>query len=183
MLKYEKDFDGNFQPIDRQVNRASCGPACVRMIIKIVNGIDVGEGYIQALIGNSEGFVSTLGMGGVVGSARSFANRGTWNVGEGLDGARPVIRHRYTANVRDLANSSKRKPAIGVIRWQNGGLHYVVVNGPLTTGGRYLVLDPYCGVQYVHIKNGVPGWYHPVDAATNQSYGQAKFIDHCWLVT
>ena len=182
MLKYEKDFDGNFHAVDRQVNRNSCGPACVRMVIKIVNGIDVGEHYIQALIGQSEGYRSTLGIGGVVATARNFDQSGTWNVGHGLEAARPSIKYRYTANKLELEKSTRQKPAIGVIRWSNGALHYVVVNGPLATGGRYLVLDPYCGVQYVHIKESVPGWYNPINATNNQSYGQAKFVDHCWLV-
>ncbi len=182
MLKYEKDFDGKFHAVVRQNDKKSCGPACVRMIIKIVNKQDVGEGYIQALIGRGEGHATSLGAGGIVTSSRSFENVGTWNVGQGLESARPAIKYHYTASKRNLGNSKRQKPAIGVIRWTNGVLHYVVVNGPLSSGGRYLVLDPLCGVQYVHIKNGEPGWYNPTNATNNQSYGQAKFQDHCWQV-
>lgn len=166
---HQMDEDGGHHIIPIQVEENSCGPACVRQVIKLVSNEDHGEDFIRALVEQAEeggAYGGSLGGGGVVSGSGNHnwgaGGGGTWLVPAALTAAK--IENSTNTNPSTLLQSSKKRPAIGVVRWTNGGLHYVVVAGR-SRKGNLIVLDPYYGVQHVPVSGANPGPYNPTDKA------------------
>lgn len=94
-MRTERDIDGDWHYLERQQVADSCGPACVKIVCKLVNNRDLGEQYVRMVIAQYEGHNDgNLGTGGVlVEGARNFLAGGTWNVRAGLDALRPPIQY------------------------------------------------------------------------------------------
>ncbi|HDS9358784.1 TPA: hypothetical protein QH850_001300 [Enterobacter chengduensis] len=177
-MNFGKDITGKWRPIVKQERGYSCGPACVKMISYLVNNIELGEDFTRASIIKAEGNLDTsLGLGGVVvEGARDFNRMGTWNICEGIDALRPLIRYEIYTNgglmglggigkikssARDinvLSRTTIKKPAIINVNWRDGGAHWIVIAGRLNDTN-FLVLDPWYGVQYVRV-NPIGGFFN-----------------------
>jgi hypothetical protein len=184
-MRYEKDVDGKWHYIEYQEQGNSCGPACVKIVARMVNHQDLGEDYCRAQIAASEGHVgASLGTTGVLIESRSFANVGTWSVGEGLGNLRPSICYDKFSTLVDpssvLSQTSTRRPAIAEVRWLRGGAHWVVVAGSLSAS-RYLVIDPYFGIQYVRVSGSTFQNYEVRHTTTRIVLAQATWGSHVIL--
>jgi hypothetical protein len=168
----QKDLDGNWHQVYFQGEESSCGPACIRIIVRMIHGRDLGEDGLKALVELAEegeaGYAGSLGKGGVVEASGAHdwgpAGHGTWLVPEALRCVDPPIKAKHTTLPNTLLTTTRKQPAIAVVSWSNGGKHYVVVAGPLQkVPNAYLVIDPYYGVQKVDVPGGRLGLYKPVD--------------------
>ena len=168
----QKDPDGHWHTISFQTEEASCGPACIRNIVKMVHSKDLGEDGLKALVEMAEegaGYAGSLGQGGVVQASQMHdwgpAGHGTWLVPEALKCVDPPIKTTFTTLANTLLTTTKKQPAIAVVSWSNGGKHYVVVAGPLQkVPNAYLVIDPWYGLQKVDVTGNRIGLYKPVNA-------------------
>ena len=167
----QKDDDGKWHKVYLQTEENSCGPACIRNVASIVHDDDIGEGGLRAVIEAAEEGVSyagSLGKGGVVTDSGVHdwgpGGGGTWLVPEGLKSLRPSISTVHSTLVSALLTTTRKQPAIAVVEWVGGGLHYVIVAGPLAkVRNAYLVIDPWYGVQKVDVVRGALDQYKPVD--------------------
>ena len=167
----QKDADGNWHKVFLQSEENSCGAACIRNVANIVHNDDIGEAGMRAVIEAAEegvGYAGSLGKGGVVAESGAHdwgpGGEGTWLVPEGLNSLRPAISSVHTSLASTLLTTTRKLPAIGVVEWVGGGMHYVIVAGPLQkTKDAYLVIDPWYGVQKVDVVGGQLAQYKPVD--------------------
>lgn len=163
-----KDADGKWFAFPIQSKENSCGPCSVRIVCKLMTNEDMGEDYLRQLVEEAEeggGYQGQLGKGGLVDSDGvhdwSANGGGTWMVPQALKALK--INGVKMSNSSALINTSKEKPAIGVVEWVKGGLHYVVVAGPLKTKKNTLVvLDPWYGLQEVTYVGSVLNQYSPI---------------------
>jgi hypothetical protein len=177
----QRDADGSWHQINVQQKENSCGPCSIRMVIKLVNNEDVGEDYLRELVEMAEegaNYGGNMGDGGVVttGGAHDWSPNGggTWLVPAALKGVRPPINAVHTADQTDLLRTTKKRPAIGVVSWTNGGLHYVVVAGLVDGGKKLLILDPFNGVQHMDVTSGGGlSRYKPKDPNSGQQLAEA----------
>ncbi len=167
----QKDIDGGWHEIPIQTEKNSCGPCCIRLVIKLVQNKDVDEGFLRELVEVAEeggAYGGNLGQGGVLqpGGAHDWSpsGGGTWLVPAALASIRPQIPCTLTTDAQDLLKTTMKKPAIAVVAWTGGGLHYVVAAGPNKNGDRLIILDPFYGTQSAPILPGGLGNYEPVDA-------------------
>jgi len=168
----QKDPDGHWHTITFQTEEASCGPACIRNIVKMIHNRDLGEDGLKALVEMAEegvGYAGSLGQGGVVQGSKVHdwgpSGGGTWLVPEALKNVDPPITATNSNLATMLLTTTKKQPAIAVVSWSNGGKHYVVVAGPLqTVPNAYLVIDPWYGLQKMTVTGKRIGLYKPVDA-------------------
>jgi len=168
----QKDPDGHWHTVFFQTEESSCGPACIRIIVRMLHNRDLGEDGLRALVEMAEegaGYAGSLGQGGVVQSSRCHdwgpTGYGTWLVPEALKCVDPPIRATHSALASTLLTTSRKQPAIAVVSWSNGGKHYVVVAGPLQkVPNAYLVIDPWYGIQQVPVNGRRIGLYKPVNA-------------------
>lgn len=184
-----KSSDGRHHYIIDQTKGSSCGPACVRMVVRQVLDKTVGEEQIRQEIERHEGgTVSTLtseksaftagshdwGHHGAKGSGHGGA--GTWDVGAALKAMKIKCAELPDGNISiNLKRTSYREPGIAVVRWATGGLHWVVVAGKVG-GTDMLVLDPACGLFEVD-----PNVAEPQYADAHGTVG--KFTGRMVLVT
>ena len=167
----QKAANGRWYEIPIQSEENSCGPCCLRLVLKIVLNKDIGEEVLRELVEVAEeggGSGGSLGKGGVLnpGGAHDWGpgGGGTWLIKGALEAA-GVKSVRHYDNADALQTSTDKKPVIGVVAWANGGLHYVVAVGRNRSNDALVVLDPYYGAQSVPIKaNGSPANYKPVDS-------------------
>lgn len=167
-----KDPDGHWHMVYFQTEEASCGPACIRNIVKMIHNQDLGEDGLRALVEMAEegaGYAGSLGQGGVVEGSGVHdwgpSGHGTWLIPEALRCVNPSIKSVHTNLASTLLNTTRKQPAIAVVSWSNGGKHYVVVAGKLQqTPNAYLVIDPYYGLQKMPVTNGRIGLYKPTNA-------------------
>lgn len=120
-----------------------------------------------------------LGKGGVLvpGGAHDWSpgGNGTWMVPAALDAVKPSIKSSCSSDLRLLFNTTKNKPAIGVVQWSTGGLHYVVVIGKNKNGDKLKVLDPFYGVQSVSFVGGHLSNYQPIDKNSQKIISSATW--------
>jgi len=167
-----KDPDGNWHMVYFQTEEASCGPACIRNIVKMVHNQDLGEDGLRGLVEMAEegaAYGGSLGQGGVVQGSGTHdwgpAGHGTWLIPEALRCVNPTIKSVKTSMASTLLTTTRKQPAIAVVSWSNGGKHYVIVAGKLQkTPNAYLVIDPYYGIQTMPVTNGRIGLYKPKNA-------------------
>ncbi|MGE0760229.1 MAG: hypothetical protein AB7O38_24665, partial [Pirellulaceae bacterium] len=152
--------------------------------IKLVNNEDVGEEYLRELVEMVEeggAYGGTLGQGGAMGSGGvhdwSPTGGGTWMVPGALAMVRPPIHATQSADVSQLLKTTKKKPAIGVVSWDAGGLHYVVAAGKSKDGSKLIILDPFYGVQTAPIVSNSLGNYRPVDPNNGAQLGNATWYN------
>ena len=169
-----KDPDNHWHTVFFQTEESSCGPACIRNIVHMLHGRDLGEDGLRALVELAEehgAYAGSLGQGGVV-EASGIHNWGpppdgfgTWHIPEAFKHVDPPINAKQTSLTSTLLTTTRKQPAIAVVSWSNGGKHYVVVAGPLrTVPNRYLVIDPWYGIQTVGVRQGrTLDLYKPVD--------------------
>ena len=182
----QKDEDGHWYEIPVQTKENSCGPCSIRLVLQLVRNEDVAEDYLRELVEVAEeggAYGGTLGQGGVLqtGGAHDWSpsGGGTWLVPAALAGVRPPINCVNSTDAADLLRTTRQKPAIAVVAWTNGGLHYVVAAGPNRAGDKLTILDPFYGVQSVPIVRGALGNYQPVDP--NTGVVQADGTWHGWV--
>jgi len=169
------DPDGRWYTVFFQTEESSCGPACIRNIVHMLHGRDLGEDGLRALVELAEegnaAYAGTLGQGGVV-EASGIHNWGppphgfgTWHIPAAFKHVDPPINTKHTSLTANLLTTTRKQPAIAVVSWSNGGKHYVVVAGPLQkVPNHYLVIDPWYGLQKVEVRGGrTLGLYKPVD--------------------
>lgn len=178
----ETDEDGGWHKIPIQTQENSCGPCAIRIVIQLVNLEDVGEQYLRELVETIEegpNYRGGLGKGGelVPGGAHDWSpnGKGTWMVPAVLDAVKPPIKSIYNTDLRLLFNTTKSKPAIGVVQWSTGDLHYVVVRGKNKNGDKLKILDPFYGVQSVSIVGGHLDNYQPIDKNSQQVIATASW--------
>lgn len=167
-----RDEDGQHFKYVLQEKEYSCGAACTRIVINLVNDADAGEEYLRELVDvaeanrNGVAYTGSLGTGGAlaISGAHDWSptGGGTWLVPNVLKAVRPAISATHGSDVGTLLTTTKKKPAIGVVAWSLGGLHYVVVAGRLN-GGRMRVLDPTYGLQTVGVTGGRLDNYQPLE--------------------
>lgn len=163
------DVDGHHYDLIVQNKENSCGPASIRTVIKLVKNEDVAEDYLRELVEIAEeggAYGGSLGQGGVIltGGAHDWdpSGGGTWLVPAALSAAK--IPCTQGTSVATLLRTTNKKPAIAVVAWTGGGLHYVVVAGKTKqTPSKLVILDPYYGLQYVGFA-AAPETYRPVDS-------------------
>ncbi|HTQ06469.1 MAG TPA: hypothetical protein VMI54_21565 [Polyangiaceae bacterium] len=167
------DVDGGKYTIPIQTEENSCGPCSVRLVLKLVNNEDVGEDALRAAVEFAEeggAYTGTLGQGGVVGASGhhdwSPSGKGTWFVPTVLKGS--GVECKQGTDLDAIFQSTKKKPAIAVVAWNGGGLHYVVVVGKTKANDKFIVLDPFYGLQYVGFSGSTLSDYKPVDANGKQ---------------
>ena len=168
----QKDPDGHWHAVYFQTEKNSCGPACIRAIVRMVHNKDLGEDGLRALVEMAEegvGYAGSLGQGGVVEASNLHnwgpSGYGTWLIPQALKCVDPPIKATHTKLTSALLTTTRKQPAIGVVSWSNGGKHYVVVAGPLQkVPNAYLVIDPWYGVQKVPVTGNRIGLYKPVNA-------------------
>lgn len=166
----QKDVNGDWHEIPVQTEANSCGPASIRMVIKLVQNTDVDENYLRQLVefveeggayGGSLGTVGVVSQNGV--HDWSPNGGGTWLVTKALQAVRPPISVIEGTDSKTLLQTSKKKPAIGVVAWNGGGLHYVVAAGKSRDGTKLIILDPFYGVQWAPVAANSLGNYSPTD--------------------
>ena len=165
-----RDEDGHHYQLVVQNKENSCGPASIRIVIKLVKNEDCGEDYLRELVEQAEeggGYGGSLGGGGVVvsGGAHDWdpTGGGTWLVPAALQAAK--IKCTQGPQLSPLRLTTSKKPAIAVVSWAGGaGLHYVVVAGRTKAAGKLVVLDPFYGLQYAPFPPTLTSHYQPVDA-------------------
>jgi hypothetical protein len=181
----QKDIDGGWHEIPVQTQENSCGPCSIRLVIKLVQNKDVDEAFLSELVEVVEeggAYGGTLGQGGVLisGGAHDWSpsGGGTWLVPAALASVRPQFQCSQTTDVHDLLKTTMKKPAIAVVAWTGGGLHYVVAAGPNRNGDRLIILDPFYGTQSAPVVHGGLGNYQPVDSTGTV---QATATWHPWV--
>ncbi len=166
---HHKDVDGHHYDLIVQNKENSCGPCSIRTVIQLVKNEDVGEDYLRDLVelieeGDSA-YGGSLGQGGVVvtGGAHDWdpSGGGTWMVPAALAAAK--IPNTKGADLAPLLQTSRSKPAIAVVAWTGGGLHYVVVAGKTKAGDKLVILDPFYGLQYATLSGKTINNYKPSD--------------------
>ena len=182
----QKDPDGHWHMVCFQTEENSCGPACIRIVVKLVHNKDLGEDGLRALVEMAEegaAYAGSLGLGGVVEASEAHewgpGGSGTWLVPAALKHVNPPIKATHSKLASTLLTTTKKQPAIGVVSWSNGGMHYVVVAGKLqNVPNAYLVIDPWYGVQTVPVIGNRIGLYKPVNA---QGQVQATATWNGWV--
>lgn len=165
--------DGKWHYVDRQNLDYSCGPACVRMVTKMMTGKMIGESYFVGLVSASE----QGGAGGGINplsaqaQARNFNAYGCFpsHLVNALKDAKVSTAHMPAALPGDWASvwakCSLEAPAIAGMLWVGpngapGGGHFIVIAGPLAgSATKLLVLDPHYGVQQMNVAS--PTVYQP----------------------
>jgi hypothetical protein len=180
----QKDVDGGWHEIPVQTQENSCGPCSIRMVIKLVTNQDVGEEYLRELVEMVEeggAYGGSLGRGGVLqrGGAHDWSptGGGTWLIPAALDAVRPPIKTSHGADPSVLLQTSKKKPAIGVVKWANGALHYVVAAGRSHDGTKLIILDPYYGVQAAPVVANALGDYCPTNPSNGATLARATWFN------
>jgi hypothetical protein len=171
----QKDPDGHWHAVVFQTEKNSCGPACIRAIVRMIHNKDLGEDGLRALVEMAEegaGYAGSLGQGGVVEASGVHdwgpGGGGTWKIPAALSYVDPPIKATHTKLTSTLLTTTKKQPAIAVVSWSNGGKHYVVVAGRLQkVPNAYLVIDPWYGLQQMPVTGNRIGLYKPVDAQGN----------------
>jgi hypothetical protein len=184
-LTQQKDLDGNWHTIPVQIKENSCGPCSMRLVIKLVTNQDVSEEYLRELVEIAEeggAYSGTLGSGGVLesGNAHDWSptGGGTWLVPAALKNVKPAIKATHYGYLSPLLQTTRSKPAIAVVAWTGGGLHYVVVAGPLRKDPtRMLILDPFYGAQSVGFTTTTIDNYEPIDHTSKAVLAEATWYD------
>lgn len=167
--------DGKWHYIDWQNLGQSCGPACARMIGLMVTSKRMGESYFAGLVSASEqgqsASLNPLSDGAQLG--HDFTAGGTLSdhLVTALQQSK-VKASKASAATTDWAATwqatSEKKPAIISVLWSGGGgsAHFIVIAGPMAGySDRYLVLDPWYGVQ--QISKATPTTYSPRQGGGN----------------
>ena len=175
----QKDVDGFWCRFELQRRGNSCGPTCIRIILSQYTHLQQRtERQIRDDVGLLERHVAHQGI--------TKSNHDWHNVGSlvenlvsvlisyGVRHARWIWGDRH--NVREeLKKASKNNPAI--VGWWWGAYgnyshdgHWTVCVGPTKTTNKFVILDPWYGVQYIDIGrywiyhvNGRQGWFDPQD--------------------
>jgi len=168
-LNSQADEDGHWYEIPVQSEESSCGPCSMRIVIKLVQNESVSEDYLQELVEfveEGQGFQGSLGKGGVMARGGvhdwSVTGSGSWLIPEALAAAK--IPNTTGTEPNQLLRVTPKQPAIGVVEWQNGGLHYVVAARRTRSADKLVILDAYYGVQHVDIGSGALSDYEPRSA-------------------
>lgn len=173
MPAYKRDSDGKWHEYYDQSKGSSCGPACVRTVLKMATGKEWGEDYIRQQIETDEGALQVSSISSEHGGMAQAGSHnwgahgaaggggggmGTWNIDEVL--RTHGIPEAHFSN--DYPRNSFRKtdllhPAIAAVGWNGGwnakgatGLHWIVIAGQLRNGS-YLVIDPAYGLGEISI--------------------------------
>lgn len=163
-----RDEDGNHHEIPIQTEQMSCGPAAVRIVIKIVQNRDIGADLLCTYVADAEhpGATSLGGVGPVTDyGLHSWTTEGTLltHIPAILGNIRPQIRHNLVRDIGPLLAVQKGHPAIALVQWlgPNTG-HFVVAAQRNKLGDKLIILDPLYGLQYVSIA-GCLAPYQPID--------------------
>lgn len=195
-MGYQRDSDGRWHTYYDQAKGSSCGPTCVRMVVKMVTGKEVGEEEVRREIERVEGVpVSTLASetGAFQAGGHNWGDHGargsggggvgTWHLDVplqrfGVKGAHVVAGYARAA----FAKTTLNFPGIAACAWQAGwngknanGLHWVVVAGKLRNGC-FLIIDPVYGIGEVNPADAVLQ-YTPAVGVT------ATFLNNKTIVT
>ena len=186
----QKDADDKWFEIPAQNKEYSCGPCSIRIVNKLVNGSELGEDILRQYVEAAEegmAYVGSMGTGGAVSSDGvhdwGAGGGGTWLVPAALKNLRPQPQVQDPAQLTVIqpAQTALKKPAVTVVEWADGSLHYVVVAGALTKKpNTYRVLDPFYGIQeLVTSATGVPQPYRPIDPQTKAELAVGDW--HPWV--
>lgn len=184
VIQRQKDEDGHWYHIPIQQEENSCGPASVKIVIKLTQNKDVGEEYLRELAESAEEankYKGSMGQGGALKAGGSHnwnaGGGGTWMVPQVLKAAK--INCHMSKLQQLLLTTSRKNPAIAVVAWDAGGLHYVVVAGYNTARTKLIILDPLMGVQSVPVNAGILGPYQPVNQLTQATIARGSW--HPWV--
>ena len=185
-MSYVKDSDGRWHTIFDQTKGSSCGPTCMRMVVKMMQNRDLGEEQARQLVERKNGvaMLSTLtsenGGVGQMGS-HNWGNHGHHASGGGGVGvgAEPLAAALKGTGIKDahvpqiyarqaLLKTSLKNPGSAAVGWGgqwNGkraqGAHWIVVAGQLSNGN-ILVLDPIYGIGEIDLSPAIPK-YRPAN--------------------
>lgn len=175
-MGYMRDSDGRWHKYYDQSKGSSCGPTCVRMVVEMVCGKEIGEQearqsverYGLALAENDLSKTTSEVSGAFQAGAHDWGNHGARASGGGGVGVTPksLIEPLRQLGVRDahiesgyartaFGKASIKRPGIAVCGWNAGwngknaqGAHFVVVGGKLRNGN-FLIIDPIFGISEV----------------------------------
>ncbi|WP_270938818.1 cysteine peptidase family C39 domain-containing protein [Falsiroseomonas oryzae] len=174
VARYEKvatgdGGDGKWHWIDRQNLDNACGPTCVRMVVKLARGENIGQAYFGGLVALSEQSLSaadTSPLSATAQGAHDFDAAGTLSAHlvKALQDSKIASARKLAATTTDWTTHwgkcSEKNPGILSFKWPSGSAHFVVIAGPISgNANRYLILDPWYGVQ--HLESAAPITYKP----------------------
>lgn len=180
-LTNQKDIDGNWHALPIQAEGNSCGPACLRIVSKLVNNDDIGEDFIRELYEAAEedtGYVGSLGTGGILesGGAHNWDDDGTsMTLMPKMLGAfnKPIKAEFFNYN-QPLIHATKSKPVVLRIGWSDGSGHFVVTTGFNRARNRIIILDPWYGTQSITCDGSTIGDYKPIRHSDKKVLGTGE---------
>ena len=121
----------------KQEKGESCGPACVATMAWVMRKAKIEEDIIRREIGRSEGTGGRSEPGRPM--YRSFDETGTWEIAS-------VLKKYIAGAAWGLGPWSPhtKLPAVIVVRWNDGSMHWVVAVEKI--GNYILCLDPWYGM-------------------------------------
>ncbi len=174
-----QDVDARWYNFEMQQKGNSCGPTCVRIVLKEFTHIELpSEKQVRDDMGLFETGMSNQG---ITESNHNWEDVGSnvpsltrLLVSKGLKDARTVTGQDSIV-LNALKKCSKNYP--GIVGWWWGnrgdssqGGHWTVCVGPTKAGDKLVLLDPWNGVQYVWTASfsdydvgGAHGWFNPDD--------------------
>lgn len=180
-VRYEKvkttdGGDGKWHWIDRQNLDNACGPTCVRMVVKMVRGENIGQSFFGGLVSLSEQGIKpsdASALSSTAQDAHDFDAAGTMSAHlvQALKDCKVTTARKLPSDTSDWAaqwkKCSEKAPGILSMKWPSGNAHFIVIAGPLSTNANhFLILDPWYGIQ--HLDASTPTTYKPRRAgATN----------------
>jgi hypothetical protein len=174
-----KDTDDRWYIFDLQQKGNSCGPTCVRIVLKEFTHIQLPS---EAEIRRDMGLIET----GQANQGITVSNHNWENVGSNVPSITKLLVSKGVKDARvavgpgnivldALKKCTKNYP--GIVGWwwgnrgdsSNGG-HWTVCVGKNKAGDKIVLLDPWNGVQYLDVAtfsdytvDGAHGWFDPND--------------------
>lgn len=150
----ETDIDGNWHELAHQQEVSSCGPACVKIVKEHVGNKPIGEDYLRGLVTIFEKNQAHQGISALDAKGHDWATDGSYLAHllevikanpVGVPGAR-IEKWPFRPH---LEKTNPRHPAIIQVAWAKNA-HWIVVLGPSRTAkDKFIVLDPFYGVQQI----------------------------------
>jgi len=177
-----KDSDDRWHNFYLQQRGNSCGPTCVRTILKAYTHIRLpSEFHIRNMVGLVEHGISHTGV--------NMSAHDWENVGCSIPGLVQVLHSYGLKSARAVTGAQKIRQALrgcsknepGIVGWWWGpsfGVHdvpaaghWTACVGPTENGQRFVILDPWNEIQYIDanqfwhylVSDGSYGWFSPND--------------------
>ena len=179
----EKDDNGRWWKFNEQNRDCSCGPASVKIVKEYFHNTSIGEDAIRGLLGSIinpiedrsllEADIDTCAIwdrdGTIENVVLSALHKNPY----------PITQAKMVQGIDPLRKCSRNHPSILGFNWDGGGGHFVVCVGPVTAvSDRFVILDPWFGLQYLEWTpaHGDELIYTPKGEATKSTIDNAGYI-------